>query len=226
MSRHGHSVELSTISKIKELSDGYEIDRSEGWGTLWLSKDECNGFVPQDGDAVVIFTRNFSQVVGVIIENHVIRYKTTDQFNADRKAMLDGFRLDKLERYVKFGDTLKARVDKLHPALKARMERFAAVAETPEDFWIEDAPYEMICLQGATALLNKVEELGYLPNLEAPISPNNTLTLRAIEWINDWWEQDYNRQMELVPDFGEGHSGFTASAAKGLAIMVLEGKDV
>lgn len=221
MSRHGHNVEAATITKIDESDDGYAIDREPGWGTFWLSKDECNGFVPQVGDAIVVFTRNFSLVVGVIIENHVIRYKTAKQYEQDHKKMVEGFRLRKLEAYVEHGDELKARVEKLPAPLRERMHRFAD--EDGVEFWVDSAPYEMAVMEGAAALLKKVHEL----SLDRPED--------AISWINDWWDinsdkhnppYDYKKQMEIVPDFGEGHSGFTASAAKGMAIAVLEGKEV
>ena len=223
MSRHGHYVEADTISKIDESDEGYGIDRENGWGTLYLSKDECNGFVPQVGDAIVVFLRNSTLVVGVIIENHVIRYKTAQQYEEDHKTMVEGFRLKKLERYIEHGAELKARVEKLHPKLKARMERFAA--ESGEEFWIDSADYEMICLEGANALLNKVFELY---GADKPFDAH-------IKWINDWWDinsdkhdppYDYQKQMSLVPDFGEGHSGNTAGAAKFMAVAVLDGTEI
>jgi hypothetical protein len=88
----------------------------------------------------------------------------------------------------------------------------------------------MICLEGAAALLRKVGEV-----FEDEHIDNWTDEAKAagIEWIKNWWNMntkeggyDYKGQMEIVPDFGEGHSGFTASAAKSMAIAVLEGKPV
>jgi hypothetical protein len=228
--RHGQNVEVDTISKIDETRDGYAIDRTEGWGTLFISKDECNGFVPQVGDAIIYFTTNLSLVHGIIIENHVIRYKTAKQQQADRQEMLDGFRLRKLEEYVKHGDDLKARAAALPSPFKERMERFTSESDDPVEFWVESAGYEMICLEGAAALLRKVGEV-----FEDEHIDNWTDEAKAagIEWIENWWNMntkeggyDYKGQMEIVPDFGEGHSGFTASAAKSMAIAVLEGKPV
>lgn len=231
--RHGHNVEAGTITKIDESESGYGIDRSVGWGTLFVSKDECNGFVPQVGDAIILFTTQASFVHGVIIENHVIRYKTKKQAEYDRQDMLNEFRLEKLERYIKHGDELKARVEKLHRKFQERMERFVNEADDPVEFWIDSAPYEMICLEGATALLNKTAELFPYPPKRSAISgkfatdeDRQAVNKQRIDWIEEWWNKRYEEQQALVPDFGDGHSGFTASAGKGMAIAVLKGEPV
>lgn len=217
--RHDQDVELDTISNVVIRDDGVEINRTNGWGTLFISNEELDGFVPQVCDAIVTMTTNFSFVRGIIIENRVIRYTTAKQAEKEAKQFTDNIRLRKLEAYIKHGDALRQRVQKLHPRLRARMERFAA--EGGVEFWIDSAPYEMAVLEGANALLNKVETLGARDNQV------------KINWINAWWNMntqeggyDYKGQMEAVPDFGDGHSGFTASAAKSLAVAILEGQDV
>lgn len=220
--RHGQSVELDNISKVEFSANGScTIDRETGWGTFILTADELDGFVPQVGDAIVVMTTNMSFVRGVIIENRVLRYHTKAQTEAAHKQMTDGFRLEKLERYVKDGDALKARVKNLHPRLRARMYRFAA--EDGEEFWIDSATYEMYALEGANALINKVTEL----------FPLHTDTDQRVQWIEDWWNMntkeggyDYKGQMALLPEFGDGHSGNTAGAAYGLALRVLKGEEV
>lgn len=229
--RHGHEVETGNITEVHWQDGGCAIESTASWGHCYISKDELDGFVPQTGDMVVMITSNVSLVHGIIIEHRVIRYTTKKQAEEKHKQMVDGFRLDKLERYVKHGPELKARAEKLPSPLRTRIQRFAA--EGGEEFWIEDAPYEMICLEGAAALLKKTAELLPYPPRRSAISgkfatseEKKAVDEQRIKWIEEWWDKPYNEQQELVPDFGDGHSGFTASAGRGLAIMVLKGEPV
>jgi len=215
--REGHTVQLLEITKVDPYGEVVAITSSEGF-TFTVDNEELDGFVPQVGDTMVLTTRNFSNILGIIIEGRVIRKTSEAQFQRDHEQWSKNLRLKRLEGYLKYGPALKERAKNLHPALAARMEQFSK--EKGEEFWIEDAGYEMACLEGADALLRKTETME---------------SESAIKWINDWWDinsdkhdppYDYKKQMEMVPDFGDGHSGFTASAAKGLAIAVLEGRDV
>lgn len=206
--REGHDVDLYQISKVEDYDDSVVVTHDQGM-SLMISKWELDGFVPQVGDSLVLTTRNLSFILGIIIEGRVIRRKSEAQFQKEHEQMTDGFRLRKLEDYVKHGDELKARVERLLPPLRNRMHRFAA--EKGTEFWIEDAGYEMAVLEGANALLIKTEAIRHED---------------AIEWIKNWWELPYTEQQTQVPDFGDDHSGFTASAARSIAIAVLEGKEV
>ena len=230
--RDGYNVGLHSVEKVELYGDGGAAITYDNGYTFGVGEEELNGFVPQVGDSLVMFTKGFSMVMGVIIENRVVRYKTPAQADKDHKAMVDGFRLEKLERYVKHGDELKARAAALPKPLADRMARFASEEDAVE-FWIDSAPYEMACLEGAAALIRKVMELGFITDVHDPTDDGGADIEGAVEWINDWWNMnekeggyDYKGQMALVPDFGDGHSGFTASAAKGLALAVLEGKEI
>lgn len=220
--REGQKIELSEIEKVRDIDSGFEVTQKGGW-TLFIGKDECGDFTPRDGDWMLVSYHGFNTIAGIIIEGRVIRAKTTKQIEDDHEQWMKNLRLRRLERYIKHGDALKADAAALATPLRERMERFVAEAENPVDFWIEDAGYELACLKGADALLRKVAALG----LDTPEE--------AIKWIEDWWDinsdkhdppYDYKKQMEIVPDFGDGHSGFTASAAKGLAVLVLKGEKV
>lgn len=233
--RDGYDVEVSPIKSVDLYEEGgCAITRdSPGWGTFGLSASELNGFVPQVGDIVVVYTEGFSKIRGVAIDGRVFRYTTPAQAKADHEQWLKNYRLEKLERYIEHGEKLKERVTKLHPVLQARMARFAA--ESGVEFWIDSAPYEMACLEGAQALLNKVNSLTtrQYPEGEGDDSVRPLFDEEKIQWINDWWDinsdkhdppYDYKKQMEIVPDFGDGHSGNTAGAAKSIAVMILSGR--
>jgi hypothetical protein len=215
--RDGHTVQLLEITKVDPYEESVAITTSEGF-TFNVGNEELDGFSPHPGDTLVLTTRNFSTILGIIIEGRVIRRKSEAQFQKDHEQWSKNLRLERLERYLKDGPALKERAKRLHPSLAASMERFAN--KEGEDFWIESASYEMYALEGANALLRKTEAM----------EPES-----AIKWIKEWWDinsdkhdppYDYKKQMELVPDFGDGHSGNTASAATSIAIAVLEGKSV
>lgn len=213
--RYGQRVELNTLEKVIDEGDSYSLTLQGSW-SLFVSKRECGDFVPQVGDWILVSYQGFNSIAGIIIEGRVLRAKTPEQIEAEHQQWKRDYRLEKLERYLEHGDALKERVKKLHPALQARMARFDS--EGGVEFWIDSAPYEMAVLEGAQALLNKTEELG--------LSGND-----AVRWVEDWWalntkehNYDYKRQMEMVPDFGDGHSGNTAGAAYQMALMLLDGR--
>jgi len=226
--REGQKIELTTLSKVEEHENGFDLTQRGGW-TFSVSKDECNGFVPQAGDWILTSYEGFNTIAGIIVEGHVLRAKTSKQVADEHAQWVKNYRLEKLERYVKHGEALKERVKNLHPVLQARMNRFAS--ESGVEFWIDSAPYGMACLEGAQALLNKVAELGLIANSHDEFKAGEHQA--AVDWVNDWWDinsdkhdppYDYKKQMELVPDFGDGHSGNTAAAAKSIAVMILQGR--
>lgn len=225
--RDGYTVEVSTIKKVEHLDGGCWITRDEpGWGTFGVSNSELRGFVPEEGDVIIVYTQGFSSVRGVVIDGNVIRYITPEQAEEDHEQWKKNLRLERLERYISHGDKLKEEVKTLHPLLQARMNRFSKEGGT--EFWIDSAEYEMAVLKGTQALLDKVESLGLIENARGYFVPG--IHTAAIEWIKDWWRlntdknnYNYKRQMELVPDFGDGHSGNIAGAAYAFAIHLLEG---
>lgn len=227
--RHGYTVEVAPITEVEWYNEGgCAITRGEpGWGTFHLDSDEVSQYKPQVGDISVVYTQGFSMIRGVVIDGHVLRYTTPAQAEAEHEQWKKNLRLRRLEEYVANGDNLKARANSLHPTLASRMKRFDR--DNGVEFWIQDAPYEMAVMEGAQALLDKVEELGLIANSHSEFDGSNE---EAIRWIKDWWKinsadhnppYDYKKQMELVPHFGEGHSGHTASAAYQFAVAILDG---
>lgn len=234
LNRDGYTVEISPVERVEIDGDYCAISLAEpGWGTFTLTMDELDGFLPQVGDVVVTYMRGTS-IRGVAIDGRVFRYTTPAQAEAEREQWKKNLRLERLEEYVKHGDELKARAAALPLPLRQRMERFAEADGA--EFWIENAGYEMCVLEGAAALLRKVCELGYIHSSHANFGVaegEDDDIAGAIKWIEDWWNlnskegnYDYKRQMELVPDFGDGHSGFTASSAKHMAVAILRGEQV
>lgn len=229
--RDDQRVSLSLIEKVDDQDTGYSLRKDDGW-SLWVSKEDLGGFVPQVGDTILT-AESINNVSGIVIEGHVVRWKSKAQVDADFEQWKKNYRLEKLERYIKHGEALKARARNLPLPLRKRMFRFDA--EFGIDFWIDSADYEMAAMEGAAALLRKVQELELVDDID-DTSQNTTVQLdAAVAWIKDWWNinsdkhdppYDYAKQMELVPDFGDGHSGNTAGAAYSIAIAILEGREV
>jgi hypothetical protein len=231
--RHGYSVEVSPIEKIDWYEDGgCAITRGEpGWGTFGLGAEELNGFKPEVGDAIIVYTQGFSQIAGVAIDGHVLRYNTPEVLAAKHQEFVNANRLKRLEEYVAHGDELKARAEALPAPLRERMRRFADQGGT--EFWIEDASYEMYALEGAAALLRKVQSLGLVNDIDNTENNSDQANDTAVQWLEDWWalntkehNYDYKTQMQMVPEFGDGHSGNTAGAAYSMAKAVLSGQEV
>lgn len=217
--REGQKIELSSVTKVEDWDESYSVTMKDSW-SLNFSKAEAGNFVPREGDWILVSYEGFNTIAGIIIEGHIIRNKTSQQVKDEHEQWVKNIRLRKLEAYVEHGDALKERVKNLHPVLQARMARFAA--EHGVEFWIDSAPYEMAVLEGAQALLNKVQDLDLYDG-------GNTGYEAAVQWIEDWWAlntkeggYDYAKQMELVPDFGDGHSGNTAGMAYRIALMILK----
>jgi hypothetical protein len=187
-----------------------------------------DGFVPKVGDWILTEIA-VNPIATIIIEGRVIRRKSDKQLELENKAWSNSWRIEKLEAYLENGEALKERAFALHPTLADRMKRFDRASGAK--FWIEDAPYEMAVMEGAQALLDKVEELGFIGSSHFRIDSEVDDVVGAVSWINDWWDinsekggYDYKKQMEMVPNFGEGHSGNTAAAAVAFAKGILTGE--
>lgn len=228
--RHGQRMELTKIESVEDWEESYSLKLLDSW-CMGIGKSECGDFIPQAGDYILVSYHGFNTIAGVIIEGHVIRAKSPQQITDEHEQWKKNLRLKRLENYVANHDKMQARVAALPSPLRRRMERFGK--ENGVDFWIEDADYEMACVEGAAALLRKVKRLVLIDYVDSPEANTNEQVENAVKWIDDWWalntkehNYDYKKQMEMVPDFGEGHSGHTAGAAKFMAVAVLEGTEV
>lgn len=226
--RDGQKIELTEIDKVDvESSGGVSVRQKDGW-SLFINANELDGFVPQVGDWMLVSYHGFNTIAGIIIEGRVIRNKTTAQCEAEHEQWRKNYRLEKLERYIKDGDALKAEAYALPKPIALRFKRFDH--ENGIDFWIDDASYEMHAMKGAAALLRKVKELGLVSNID-DIDQNTAEEIEAgTKWIEEWHTlgqkeggYQHEKQMEIVPDFGEGHSGNTYGAAVSYALGILKG---
>ena len=210
--------EFGTITAVEPQDyGGYAITYNNGW-TLFVSSKELNGLVPKVHDTIVVGPSIGYPIQYISIDGHVIRDISDEEQAKIRQDMLDGFHRRKLEEFVKHGDEWKETARGLHPLLSRRIKRFED--EQGDTFWIEDGGYELYALQAADALARHAMS----------VYPGDSE--KQVEWI-DWWNSinskehnyDYKRQMEILPEFGDGHSGNTHGAGVAYAKRVVLGKD-
>lgn len=212
----GWDVEYTYIDKVDTFENYYSLSKRDGW-TLGISKEECGDLVPLPGDSLTCYTQGFNNVVGLTIAGKVVRYKTPKEVAWERMIWLAEYNQSKITAFLENYDVWQTQVDALHPTLKARIRRFEKEKE-PYHFWVEDGGYELSALSGANAILNAAEF--YHPG-------DND---RQIKFVGDWWDinsdkhnYNYELQAALIPEFGDGHSGNTAGAAKSFALGILTG---
>jgi hypothetical protein len=202
---------IGTISAVDLHDEGGAAITYDGW-TLFITEDELIKYIevrqssPQIGQTMETGPGIGYPIQYIRINNILVRNVSDEEQAAKHKAFCDKIRRDKEEDFAAHGDEWKARVQTLLPVLRARMERFER--EEGDEFWIDSGAYELYAIGAADVLARKAIEL----------HPEDYSA--QIEWI-DWWDSinsktydyDYKRQMEILPEFGDGHSGNTHSAA-------------
>lgn len=215
-------VETGLIEKVGEGADGGMSITFDGGWTLQIFSDEVDIFVeatgrkPQPGDPMICYGGLGRPITGIVIDDTVLRYKTRAQVEQERQEWLANYERQKEEAYHKNIARWQSEVEALHPTLKKRIRRFEAEKGAYE-FWKDSGGYEMYAVNGANALINWASSQAIRPQDQ-------------IQALDNWWAMnsaeggyDYKGQMELVPEFGDGHSGWTASAAYGMAKAILDG---
>lgn len=208
-------TERGAITGIEWGSDGAAVTY-DGW-TLFISSQEFNGLSPKIGDIMVTGPSIGRPIQYIEIDGHVIRDVSDDEQAEKHKEMVAGFRRRRIAEYEEHGDEWKATAQGLLPPLAARIQRFE---DDNVEFWIEDGGYELYALKAADALARHVMS----------VYPGDTD--KQIEWI-EWWDSlnskehdyDYKRQMAILPEFGDGHSGNTHGAGVFYAKRVVRGDE-
>lgn len=211
-------MESGAITNIDWHEGGGAALTYEGGWTLFVSAEELNGFAPKLGDLMVTGPSIGYPIQYIAIAGNVLRNISDEEQAEIHKTMVDGFRKKREEDFAEHGDEWKATAAALLPPLSARIKRFEEV--NSDEFWIEDGGYELYALQAADALARHA----------ISVYPGDTE--KQIEWI-EWWDSlnskahnyDYKRQMEVLPEFGDGHSGNTHGAAVSFAKRVVRGQD-
>lgn len=210
--------ETASLESIKDHGDAWEI-RYDGWTFFGVTK-EMLPEAPEIGSPVVYATTGGSLVRYLKIGGTEVINKSDDDLERERQEWLAEYNRQREEEYRQHRDEWNAQAKSLIYPLRQRIERF--VEEQGEQaFWTDGGPYELAILRSADVLVRHVR--GQFPDD----------TASQLWWICYWdglntaaQGYDYKRQMEILPEFGDGHSGFSHSAAVGIAKMVVEGKPV
>lgn len=198
-------MERGIITEVNIHEDGGATIAYGGWN-INVRAEELIGFTPQVGQSIEVGPSVGFPIQYINIDGCVIRDISDEEQAQIREEMIAGFRRKKEEDFAEHGDEWKATVKTLLPVLRKRMERFER--EEGDEFWIDMGAYELYAIKAADVLARKAMEL----------HPEDYSA--QIEWIN-WWDSlnskthdyDYKYQMEVLPEFGDGHSGNTYGAA-------------
>lgn len=169
-------VETTLVAKVEAHENGFGITMNDGW-SFWadLAPD---GYVPQFGSVIRQYRIGFSRTLGVVIDDHVFRYKTLAQDRAEREAQIEQNRAE---------------------ARKEFPERDKLIAELPEVFQqrihkFQDAPlfredlegYELFVCQEAVAIATR---------------------LKTERKLLIWYRLSYTHQRQFMPELSDSHSG-------------------
>lgn len=215
----GMKTEHGYVERVDLYDEGgFSIKKNDGW-SFWVTAEEAAkvDYVPKMGDSVAITMYGFNDIAGIKIGGHTFRNNSVKDMEWKRIQWKADYNIKRHQRVLDNYDKWQAEVETLHPVLQKRIRRFENKTE-PYDFWAEDGGYELAILSGATALIRWAT---------GPDRPEDMTPDEALVW---WWslnskehDYDYKRQMEIVPDFGDGHSGNTAGAAYSLARGIITG---
>lgn len=191
----------TTVKNVLPLLDneqpGWDILGEDGWSFFIYEKF---GVEPKEGQALRVYGSMGRPIVGVDLDGEPVFFKTELEQALDFAQMKLNFETDRCERYERDHERIAQQYDELHPALRARIDRFRK--ENPR-FIYDSEPYEMFCLHEATKILN-------------------TLSPEQIEAVIGTDEAD-----KSVPDLDLGaHTGNTHAAAWAMARTVSRGEYV
>jgi hypothetical protein len=178
----------------------------DGW--IHIMTTESTGFgldpkyqvMPEVGDTVTLYTKNFSEVRGVDLNRRTIFYKTDQCLELEREEWLENYRLEKLATFTKQEAKLDRDYSNLPLAFKKRITRFR---KESADFRVDSEGYEMFCCTEAV----KIAE--YCKTPEA-----------VVAFKEDPWDKQKEAGIE------DGHSGNTFGGACNLAYNYLNGMEL
>lgn len=162
---------------------------------------------PKVGDTLRVYGRFGSQIQGQVLNGQVIWYRWPDQREAYRRRWVEDNDAKESREFILTRDELDRRYAELSLPFKKRLDRFRA--EDP-DFRRKSESYESFTLQQADLL---IRHFGDAEKVRA--------------WNQLEADRKYDEQHEQAPPgWSDQHSGNTHACAIGIAIAVLEGKEV
>jgi hypothetical protein len=214
-------AEHGVIRSAKRSSDGswtIETESSSGFG---VSRDRVedsiwDDFSPQKGDAITLYTRGFSQVVGLDLNGSRVFLMTDQEIEAQRALQAARMDRQKAERFERERERLDADYEALPQVFRDRIDRFRA---NNPNFREEFESYEMFVCKEAVQLAERAREAVASGEPEGPPEVRWLYWARALN--SAAYDYDYQRELR-VTGMSDAHSGNTAGAAFLLARAYIE----
>lgn len=172
----GKFVETTLATKVEACESGFDITMSNGW-SFWAGS-ALDGHVPQFGSVIRQYRIGFSGVLGVVIDDHVFRYKTLAQDRAEHEAWVEQKRAEARKEFPK-RDKLIA---ELPEVFQQRIHKFQRAPLFREDL----EGYELLVCQEAVAIAAR---------------------LKTEQKLLIWSRLSCTHQRQFMPELSDGHSG-------------------
>lgn len=205
-------VETGVVESISVYDDGgFGVSTTEHSGFGVTAKEaKAVGTLPEAGDEIVWLGGWGRPITGIFIGGVEYRYKTYEQVEQEHKDWSANYDREKEESFYKNIQSWVARKDALDEPFRERINRFANKGF--QEFWTNDGGYELFTVEQANKLYSFAVEAAGADN--------------AVEWINTFYNMDYDKQKEAFPGLDDGHSGNTFGGMVGLAKAVARGDDI
>lgn len=187
--------------KIIKIQDG------EGWYTISTNRSTCFGLkkkwgkVPKVGDTVTLFTRGFSEIVGMDLNGERCFLFTEEELEQQRQEWLKENEEKKQKEFLENKDKLDEKYNNLPHCFQRRIQKFRY--NNPR-FRIDYEPYEMFCCEQAVLIAN---------------------ACKTIDGVNEFYKMKWEDQKKQVPELSDGHSGNTFGVSCKLAALYLDSPD-
>lgn len=203
----GWYVEPYKIDKVEMNEESFVLTVD---GSVSSSHKNVDGYVPQVGDVAVFYLSSpyllGSTVHGLTINGQVIKYETKQEAEMIRQKWLDDYDAKRQKAYDENLGKWQARAALLPTPYRERLRRFDE--KNGVEWWKDSGEYELFTLEESAKFYNWAKQQN---------DPVEALTnFESLEW---------DEQRKTV-DFDEGHSGWTFSAAVGLALRVLQDQPI
>lgn len=190
-----YSHQLTNVTDYDKDTWELEVD-----GNSMLCCNKIKGFIPKPGMTAKFYGKGFGYGVrGIVIEDHVMYYRTPKQADEDHKKWCDETKKEDEERFKKNKKRYDDMYDGLPDFFKNRMDRLRKKSPNDRPQW---KPYELFILVQAVEIAKYTK------------TPNE---------LEKWWKLgSFKEQMKVVPTLDTGHSNNTFGCATGLAMQYLK----
>lgn len=169
-------AETTLVAGMKTHEDGFDIRMSDGW-SFWADPAP-DGYVPQFGSVIRQYRIGLSGILGIVIDDHVFRYKTLAQDIAEREAWVEQRRAEARKEFPA-RDKLIA---ELPEVFQQRIHKFQRAPLFREDL----EGYELLVCQEAVAIAKR---------------------LKTERKLQIWSRLSHEHQKRFMPELSDGHSG-------------------